>query len=140
MWRSKKAVLMMLLAVALLAGSVAGIAAAQDENATEDKYIDKQGELLDRVCVIYEANTGVAIDAEQLQEAFIQAQDEIAAAAMENRLQALVDEGIITQEQADEYLDWWQARPDTVLPGPNGRGFGHGGCGGGMHFGQWPKW
>ncbi len=140
MWRSKKAVLMVLLAVALLAGSVAGIAAAQDENTADDQIVDKRGELLDRVCVIYEANTGVSIDAEQLHEAFIQARDEMAAAAMENRLQALADEGVITQEEADEYLDWWQARPDTVLPGLGGRGFGHGGCGGGMHFGQGPRW
>jgi hypothetical protein len=97
----------------------------------------QQEALLDRVCQIYEANTGTAIDLQQLKDAFDQAMKEEQDKAMESWLQNLVDEGKITQEEADQYLEWWQARPDVTLPGPEGfgfgggmergRGFGHGG-------------
>jgi hypothetical protein len=46
---------------------------------------------------------------------------------VENRLQKLVEEGKITQEEADEFLGWWQARPEGIPLGPGHRGFG------GMH-------
>lgn len=53
------------------------------------------------------------------------------AEAMQNRLDKLVEEGIITQEEADQLKEWWESRPDTALSGrpffgggPCGRGFG----------------
>ena len=136
MWKSKKVILMGLLAIALLAGSTAGIAFAQTENGDESQCVDRRAELMDRVSEIYEENTGVPLDTEQLKEAFAQARGEMASQAMESRLQSLVDEGTITQEEADEYLEWLEARPDTVLPGLKGRGFGPGGFGGRMHCGS----
>jgi len=139
MWKSKKVILIGLLAIALLAGSTVGIALAQTENGDEIQSVDRYGALMDRVCGIYEDSTGVSIDPEQLKTAFAQARGEMAAEAMESRLQSLVEEGTITQGEADEYLEWWQARPDTVLPGPGGRGFGPGGFGGGMRCGG-PNW
>lgn len=32
--------------------------------------------------------------------------------ALDNRLKCLVEKGKITQEQADQYKQWWQSRPD----------------------------
>jgi LPS O-antigen subunit length determinant protein (WzzB/FepE family) len=32
--------------------------------------------------------------------------------ALDNYLQKLVDEGKITQEEADQYKAWWESRPD----------------------------
>jgi len=32
--------------------------------------------------------------------------------ALDSYLQELVDEGKITQDEADQYKAWWQARPD----------------------------
>jgi hypothetical protein len=36
--------------------------------------------------------------------------------ALKSWLQDLVDKGKITQEEADQYLEWWQSRPDIELP------------------------
>jgi hypothetical protein len=139
MWKSKKVIIMALLAIAVLAGSMAGIAFAQDDgNGDESQCVDRYESLMDRVCGIYQENTGVSIDPEQLKDAFAQAQSQIAEEALESHLQSLVDQGTITQEEADEYLEWWQARPDTLPLGPGGRGFGPGGFGGRMHCG--PEW
>ena len=129
MWKSKKVVLMTLLVIAVLAGSTAGIAFAQDETGEENQCEARYGEMMDRVCEIYETNTGVSLDAEQLKEAFAQARRAMFMEAMESRLQSLVDEGTITQGEADEYLEWWQAKPDTLMPGPRGRSLEFGGFG-----------
>jgi hypothetical protein len=93
----------------------------------------RQEALLDRVCQIYQENTGVAIDPQQLENAFAQAQREMQDEALQSWLQKLVDEGKITQDQADQYLQWWQARPDIELPELGGHGHG----GGMMWGGGW---
>jgi len=59
-----------------------------------------------------------------LKDAFAQAQNEMQTEALKNCLQNLVGQGKMIQEQADQYLEWWQSRPDV----PIGFGFrGHGG-------------
>ena len=142
MWRLKWLVMAVLLPILLVGGIVGGVVAAADDtsNNTGDQSLtadstDRYQALLDRVCAIYQENTGVAIDSQQLKEAFDQAMKEEQDKAMESWLQNLVDEGKITQEEADQYLEWWQAKPDVTLPGPGdfafgggmerGRGFGH---------------
>jgi hypothetical protein len=35
-------------------------------------------------------------------------------AALQSWLDKLVTEGKITQEQADEYLHWWQSKPNDI--------------------------
>jgi hypothetical protein len=95
----------------------------------------RQEALLDRVCQIYQQNTGVAIDPQQLKNAFTQAQGETQGEALQSRLEKLVNDGKITQEEADQYLEWWQSRPNIELPGLGGYGRGGGmmwggGCGG----------
>ena len=129
MWRRKKLVVVAVLATAVLAGSIGGAVIAAD-NGEDGNPEAALGTLLDRVCAIYEEKTGVAIDQEALKDAFDQAQSEMRTEALETWLQSLVEAGKITQEQADEYLQWQQARPDVPLgPGPNahGRFRGHGG-------------
>jgi hypothetical protein len=135
MWRKKRLVLVLMLAVVVLLGTVGGIVLAQDDGGNETQVEDRCGVLLDKITAIYEENTGVAIDQEQLKEAFAQACNEMLADAMQTHLQNLVDDGVITQEEADQYLEWWQARPDVQLGGPGLRGFGGGGFHGIMHGG-----
>jgi len=113
-------------------GDIAGgvIAAGDDSSSnTEDQSqtTDRHQALLDRACAIYEEKTGVAIDSAQLKDALDQAQSEMRDEALESRLQNLVDEGKITQEEADQYLEWWQSRPDIELPLPGPGGHGPGG-------------
>lgn len=116
--------------VLLIGGITGGVVAATSDNSssTEDQSqaTNRYQELLDRACAIYEEETGVAIDSEQLKEALDQARSGIQDEALESRLQDLVDEGKITQEEADQYLEWLQSRPDIELPLPGLGGHGHG--------------
>ena len=141
MWRNKKVILLVALATALLIGSIAGVTFAQTGSGDDSQAKTQYEAVLDKVSQIYQQNTGVAIDAQQLKTAFAQAQKEMQNEALQSWLENLVSEGKITQEQADQYLQWWQSRPDTLLPntpllGPRGGGMmwgrGHG-CWGGPY-------
>jgi hypothetical protein len=112
MWRNKKIILIEILTVVVLVGTLGGIAVAKanDENST--KALANNTTLLEKVAEIYQQNTGTAIDAQELQKAFDQAKTEIATNARDVYLQKLVDEGKITQEQADQYKAWLDSRPN----------------------------
>jgi hypothetical protein len=114
MWRSKKFVLAVVLVVVIVAGSIGGVVLAAD-NGDGSQTETRCEALLDRACEIYEQQTGVAIDQEVLKDAFVQAQDEMQSEALQNYLDKLVEQGKITQEEADEYLTWWQAKPDISI-------------------------
>lgn len=115
MWRSKKFIIVAVLAAVVLAGSIGGVAFAQ--TSTDDSQPAAQHEaMLDKVCVIYEQNTGTAINSEELQKAFDQARSEMQDEALNNYLQSLVDEGKITQEQADQYKAWLESKPEVDVP------------------------
>lgn len=146
MWQRKRFIIISLLAGALLVGSIVGIAFAQTENGDDSQ----PKTLLDRVAEIL-AGKGINITSEQLGEAFSQAQSEMRDEALDRYLQDQVEQGRITQEQADQYKSWWQARPDMEpfrqqleewqkarpdmpLPGPFGHFDGHG-FHGGMKWG-----
>ncbi len=113
MWRSKKLIIAAVLATVLVAGSIGGIVLAQENGD------DSQPEtLLARVAEI------LGIDQQKVEDAFAQAQSDMQTEALRNRLQNLVDQGKITQGEADQYLEWWQSKPDV----PVGFGFrSHGG-------------
>jgi hypothetical protein len=131
MWKRKWFIPVVVVSVLLIAGIVGGVVAAGSDssgNAEDQSQItDQYQALLDRVCAIYEEKTGVAIDSEQLRDALDQAQGELQEEALETRLQNLVGEGKITQEEADNYLEWWQSRPDIEVPLPGLGGPSHGG-------------
>lgn len=118
------------LSVLLVGGITGGIVAASDDSSgteNQTQLADRYQVLLDQACAIYEENTGVAIDQEQLKNALQQARDELRDEALGDWLQNLVDNGKMTQEEADQYLEWWQSRPDVGLPLPGLGGRGHGG-------------
>ena len=137
MLKNKKVILVALLVGVVLLGSTVGVVLAQNGNGDtgQNQTGNTRDTLLERVAQIYQEKTGVAIDPQQLKDAFAQAQKEMQDKALEEWLQKLVDEGKISQEQADEYLTWWESRPDTPLPGLFGRGFGFHGFRGGMKWG-----
>jgi hypothetical protein len=115
--RSKKFIILTVLGTVVLVGSITGVVLAQNGDDSQPGVGHEA--LLERTCTIYEDNTGVAIDPEALKDALAQAQSEMRAEALQNRLQSLVEQGKLTQEQADQYLEWWQAKPDA----PAGFGF-----------------
>jgi hypothetical protein len=137
MWKRKWFIPVVVVSVLLIGGIVGGVVIAGSDSSsnTEDQSQagDRYQSLLDRAFAIYEEKTGVAIDSEQLKDALNQARSEIQDEALESWLQDLVDEGKITQEEADQYLEWWQSRPDIGLPL---QGLGRHGHGGGMIWGE----
>lgn len=124
MWKNKKVVLLAALAVAAIIGSVAaGVTLAQSGGGNETQANTQYEALLNKVATIYQQNTGVTIDPQQLETAFTQAQTEMQNEALQSRLQNMVTQGTITQEQADQYLQWWQSKPNTpLLELPRGEG------------------
>jgi hypothetical protein len=141
--RKRKWFIPVVVVTVLLIGGITGgmVAAASNSSSnTQDQSqaTDRYRALLDRVCAIYEENTGVAIDSEQLKDALDQARIETQDEALESWLQNLVDDGKITQGEADQYLEWWQSRPDVELPLPGLGGHGHGG--GMMWGGAFQPW
>ena len=55
----------------------------------------------------------LGIDKDELVSAFQQAQRELRESALDTRLQELVSQGAWTQQQADAYKAWLNARPDV---------------------------
>ena len=142
--KKRKWLLPVILSLVLIGGVTGGIVAAAN-NSSDDttagdqtQATDRYQALLDKACAIYEGKTGVAIDSEQLKAAMEQAQSELQDEALQNWLQDLVDKGKITQEEADEYLEWWQSRPEIQLPLPGVGARGH--DGGMMRGGSFQPW
>ena len=128
MWRTKRFIIAAVLAAVVAVGTIGGVALAQDNG--ENDPTAREGEILERVCAIYEENTGVAIDQEALEEAMDQAHSEMQAAAMEAQLAEMVENGIIDEAQAQEFQEWLETRPDVPMaPGMCGRGMRLGGFG-----------
>jgi len=135
--RKRKWFIPMVLSIVLIGGIAGGVMVAADDSSgsvdQEGQLADRHQELLDRACAIYQENTGVAIDSEQLKDALHQAKSELREEALESKLQNLVEDGKLTQEEADQYLEWWQSRPDIQVPLP---GLGGPGPRGGMTWGR----
>lgn len=113
MWRRKKFLLVGLLTAVLLVGSIGGVVLAQTENGDDSQ----PKTLLARVAEI------LGIDQQQVEDAFTQARSEMRTEVLQKRLQNLVDQGKITQGEADQYLEWQQSKPDVpVRLGSRGHG------------------
>jgi hypothetical protein len=149
MWRSKKFIIIAILTVLVLGATLGGVAIAQaDDENNDTTQTANVSSFLEKVAEIYQNNTGVVIDPAELQQAMTEARQAMRDEALDNYLKKLVDEGKITQEQADqfkawlaarpsldEFKTWWESRPDT--PGIFGEGNGIGiGPFGGMHHGM----
>lgn len=123
MKRNKKLIVVGVVAAAvLLAGTIGGVVLAQSSGTTDGTG----NTLLARVAAI------LGIDQQELQDAFTQAEKDMRQEALDNRLKSLVDQGKITQDQADQYKTWLDSKPDmpSGLGGLGQGGFrGHGGFG-----------
>jgi competence protein ComGC len=102
MWKTKKFIVAMVLVAVVLVGGTAGVALAQGPEG-------KPGSsgLMARVAEI------LGINQQDLENAFKQAASEQRKQMSESRLQSLVDEGKITQQQADALETWQAAKPDV---------------------------
>jgi hypothetical protein len=111
MWKSKKFMLITFLVVLLVGGTFGGVAIAQANDQENGQNQTGKTAFLEKVAEIYEDNTGDPINADELQQAFIEAGQALKDEAFDNYLQKLVDEEKITQNQADEYKAWLNDRP-----------------------------
>ena len=76
--------------------------------------------------------TILGLDEAKVQSAINQASKDMQDEAIQSRLDRQVQQGRITQAQADQFKKWYQSRPDGVSPRfpLRGRGFHFGGMGG----------
>ena len=103
--RKRKWFIPMVLSIVLIGGIAGGVMVAADDSSGS---VDQEGQLADR-------------------------HQELREEALESKLQNLVEDGKLTQEEADQYLEWWQSRPDIQVPLP---GLGGPGPRGGMTWGR----
>jgi hypothetical protein len=117
MRRTKKWVLIgILVAVIVLITGLVGVIAVNAQTPSPSTTASSpQKNFADRVAKI------LGLDEAQVENAFIQAEKEIRDEALTNRLNSLVQQGKMTQDQADQYQQWWESRPDVPAPlGPQG--------------------
>lgn len=126
----KRRWLFVTLFVAVLALGITGGAILAQENGTDGD--SPLASFVSRVAAI------LGLEEAQVQDAFNQAAGEMEDEALQRKLDRLVEQGRLTQEQADEYREWYQARPEALSPGSPFRGFGgHGSYRGWMWGGRW---
>lgn len=121
MWRKRKWLLVSVLAavIVLVGGVVGGVVYAQTATPTPTPSTTGPGNtLMAKVAQI------LGIDQQKLQDAFTQAQQEMQSDALSQRLSNLVQQGKITQDQANQYEQWWNSKPNMPAGSGLDSGFG----------------
>ena len=93
-------------------GTGAAVLAQSDGGSTEEST--KQS-LASRLAAIL----GLGLDEATVQSALDQAKREIGDERLEKKLSRLVEKGVLTEAQKQEYLDWYNSRPEGPLAGAN---------------------
>jgi len=79
----------------------------------------------------------LGVDEAKVEDAMKQASREMEDEAIQKKLDNMVAQGVITKEQAEQYKQWYQARPEGVSPGfPFAKRGGFGGMMGGGRGGH----
>ncbi len=110
MWRSRKFIISAVLVSVILAAVIGGVALAAD-NGDEDTSATPFGTLWEKMATVLQED-GIQVSSDQLQSAFTEAQEQIRSDALQSFLDEMVAQDKITQEQADAYRDWIEAKPD----------------------------
>ncbi len=127
-------VLLVVVAGLLVIAGIFGATAAFADNSTSGNGTTPAADLMQKIADNYQAITGQTLDTTALQQAFQQAQTQIQQDNLKTFLDKLVTDGVITQDQTDQYLEWFNSRPDVPQLNGNGgffgrlfgpRGFGH---------------
>lgn len=107
MWKRKKFIIPLVAAIAL-AGILAGSAFAQEGDEVGPP---PGGTLIERLA------EKLGIEQSELETAFAEVRSEMRDELQNSRLETLVEQGRLTQEEADQFKEWWQARPEMELDG-----------------------
>ena len=99
--------------VSLMVGALAlvltgGAVLAQSDDSDGDS---RMGRFAERVASI------LGLETSQVQDAMEQAKTELRQEGLQEKLDSLVESGEITQEQADEFKTWVEAKPDGAFMG-----------------------
>jgi hypothetical protein len=98
-----------LMVVSVLAGlALLMLALGSTAFASTDDDASPRGAFLSKVTEILGLEDG------ELSDAMDQAREEMREEAQAERLAHAVEDGVITQEQADEISAWWDARPEVL--------------------------
>lgn len=124
MWHNKKVLIGAALAVTMVAVTITGAVYAQ----AAGQPAAAGNSLMTRVATI------LGIPQQTLENAFAQARTDMQNEAQAARLKALVDQGKLTQAQADQYAAWLKAKPN--LPASSGLAGGPGMKGPGGNRGE----
>ena len=111
-----KVIVGIVVAALLLLGTLGGVALAQSPTPTATPTPppgqQQKKALLDEMARI------LGVDPQKAGDAFDQAQKTVSRqrqdAAVQQRLGQAVQNGKLTQAQADEIAKWWKSRPDTI--------------------------
>ena len=106
-----------LLAVGLTGATVLANHNGGEQESPKDAVATKVAEIL-----------GIE-DTQSVKDALTEATREVRSERLQHRMDQLVEAGRLTQEQANAYVEWYEARPEGVNI------HGHRGFGGGHRFG-----
>jgi hypothetical protein len=111
--------LLVIVAGLLIIGGVFGATAAFADNPSDGA---PAADLMQKIARNYQTITGQDLDTAALRQAFEQAREQVRSEQQQAFLDRLVEDGVITREQADRYRSWLDSRPD--IPQLNGEGHG----------------
>ncbi len=100
-----------LITVALIVGALALALTGGAALAQSDDTDSRKGKFAERVASI------LGLESSQVQDAMKQARTELRDEWLQQKLDAMVESGKITQEQADEYKAWVEERPEGAFKG-----------------------
>ena len=124
---TKRKIIVLAITGVIAALITGGAVLAQEGGSEEDP---SRQSLASRVTTILNLEDGVDLEVGVVQDAFTQARRDIKDERFEMKLQWLLDQGRLDQEQADELRNWYESRPDY----PAGAFLGSGKGGGGHSF------
>ncbi|MDO8578100.1 MAG: hypothetical protein Q7R50_02850 [Dehalococcoidales bacterium] len=116
MWRNKKMVLIAVMAAILLAAGISGaVYAKAGGTAAGNEVLNQAANVTSsNDTLMARAAKILGIDQQKLQDAIKQARGDMQNEKLDKYLQNLIDQGKITQAQADKFKAWWQSRPTSA--------------------------
>ena len=109
---------------------VTGILAAGLTGASVLAHNEDGEQVSPKDAVVAKVAESLGLDQQALKDALQEAIQEVRSDRIQHRLDDAVEAGRLTQEQADAYFEWYEARPEGLSQGHRLFKFGRGGDGG----------
>lgn len=90
-------------------------------SADDDSITPATSSIMERVAELYKNNTGITLDPNQLQAAFDEAHQEMREQSRNTMLERLIENGVITEEEANDLRNWLDEKPDIDFSGLKSR-------------------